>query len=169
MVRGTSSTGANDERSTQRAEILKKHVTLIVEGIDRMYLNVYVPRLQTAAGVASFFRFHRGHTFASSVLMAPISQAFVGAIEGSPRGRHSVEAVREGEDKEDVAAEYRAAFQAEEGIYLIGKAQEKARVFGPRSVAIRRRARAIRGSCPRRRWSISTTSTDSTATLVRSS
>ncbi len=29
------------------AEVLQKHVVLEVEGIDRMYLNVYVPRLQT--------------------------------------------------------------------------------------------------------------------------
>ena len=29
------------------AEVLKQHVTLEVEGIDRMYLNVYQPRLQT--------------------------------------------------------------------------------------------------------------------------
>ena len=47
------------------------HVTLEVEGIDRMYLNVYQPRLQTERGVAAFFRFHRGETFASSALMAP--------------------------------------------------------------------------------------------------
>src|SRR4029077_14783566 len=33
------------------------------------------------AGVASFFRFHRGHRFASSVLMDPISHAFVESIE----------------------------------------------------------------------------------------
>ena len=26
------------------AEVLHEHVTLEVEGIDRMYLNVYVPR-----------------------------------------------------------------------------------------------------------------------------
>lgn len=37
------------------AEILREHVTLEVEGIDRMYLNVYVPALQRAGGVASFF------------------------------------------------------------------------------------------------------------------
>ena len=28
------------------AEVLSEHVTLEVEGIDRMYLNVYVPGLQ---------------------------------------------------------------------------------------------------------------------------
>lgn len=27
------------------SEVLKDHVTLEVEGIDRMYLNVYVPQL----------------------------------------------------------------------------------------------------------------------------
>ena len=39
------------------AEVLAEHVTLEVEGIDRMYLNGYVPALQRAAGVASFLRF----------------------------------------------------------------------------------------------------------------
>jgi hypothetical protein len=63
------------------AEILREHVTLEIEGIDRMYLNVYVPQLQREGGVASFFRFHRGHRFASSVLMDPISKAFVAALE----------------------------------------------------------------------------------------
>jgi hypothetical protein len=63
------------------AKILSEHVTLELEGIDRMYLNVYVPRLQREAGVASFFRFHRGHRFASSVLMDPISKAFVEKLE----------------------------------------------------------------------------------------
>lgn len=46
------------------AEVLKEHVTLKMEGIDRMYLNVYVPQLQREQGVASFFRVHRGHQFA---------------------------------------------------------------------------------------------------------
>jgi len=41
------------------ADVLKHLVTLEVEGIGRMYLNVYQPRLQTVPGAASFFRFHR--------------------------------------------------------------------------------------------------------------
>ena len=32
------------------AEILGDHVRLTVEGIDRMYLNLYVPALQSAYG-----------------------------------------------------------------------------------------------------------------------
>ncbi len=63
------------------AEVLKQHVTLEVEGIDRMYLNVYQPRLQTDRGVAAFFRFNRGATFASSALMDPISKSFIAAVD----------------------------------------------------------------------------------------
>ena len=63
------------------ADVLGQHVTLEVECIDRMYLNVYQPRLQYDRGVVSFFRFHRGHTFASSALMEPISNAFLADVE----------------------------------------------------------------------------------------
>ncbi|NQT37595.1 MAG: hypothetical protein HQ581_08910, partial [Planctomycetes bacterium] len=42
------------------AEVINEHVTLELECIDRMYLNVYVPQLQRELGVVSFFRFHRG-------------------------------------------------------------------------------------------------------------
>jgi hypothetical protein len=63
------------------AEVLSKHVTLELEGIDRMYLNVFVPQLQYEGGVASFFKFHRGHQFASSALMMPITEAFIGEVE----------------------------------------------------------------------------------------
>ena len=38
------------------AEILSQHTTLALECIDRLYLNVYVPVLQRAAGAAYFFR-----------------------------------------------------------------------------------------------------------------
>jgi hypothetical protein len=43
------------------AEGLRDHVTLEVEGIDRMYLNVYVSDLQCDQGVVWFLRHHRGH------------------------------------------------------------------------------------------------------------
>lgn len=71
------------------AEMLAEHVTLEVEGIDRMYLNVYVPALQRAGGVASFFRFHRGHQFASSVLMDPLAARRLQELshEAVPQGR----------------------------------------------------------------------------------
>jgi hypothetical protein len=67
------------------AEMLGEHVTLEVDGIDRMYLNVYVPQVRREEGVASFFRFHRGHQFASGALMDPISKTFVAALEAFAR------------------------------------------------------------------------------------
>jgi hypothetical protein len=112
------------------AEVLNEHVTLEVEGIDRMYLNVYVPQLQREQGVASFFRFHRGHRFASSALMDPISKTFVAALEEFAK-REQVPLIqfRKGERKDDIAAEYRKNFTKPEGVMFIGKAQEKMPVF----------------------------------------
>ncbi len=69
------------------AEILQSHVTLEIEGIDRMYLNVYVPKLQYPSGVAAFLRYHRGAQFASSVLLQPISDAFVAKMEAFTKER----------------------------------------------------------------------------------
>lgn len=51
-----------------------------VESIDRLYLNLFVPRLQRDLGVVGFFREHRGQPFASGALMEPISDAFRAAI-----------------------------------------------------------------------------------------
>lgn len=111
-------------------EILRERVTLEVESIDRMYLNVYVPRLQHELGVVGFFRYHRGATFASSALMAPISGAFVRGIERYTKaGDVPLIRFRKGESKDEVAAGYRRDFEGEEGIYLVGKAQEKVSVF----------------------------------------
>ena len=112
------------------AEVLSEHVTLEVEGIDRMYLNVYVPGLQREQGVATFFRFHRGHQFASSALMDPISKTFVSALEEYAR-REKIPIVqfRKGQRKDDIAAEQRRNFQRAEGVVFIGKAQEKTPVF----------------------------------------
>ena len=112
------------------AEVLADHVTLEVEGIDRMYLNVYVPGLQREQGVACFFRFHRGHQFASSALMDPISKTFVAALEAFARQEKiPVITFRKGQRKDDVAAEQRKKFQKTEGVVFIGKAQEKTPVF----------------------------------------
>ena len=112
------------------AEILRDHVTLEVEGIDRMYLNAVVPLLQSERGIAWFFRKYRGHAFASSALMAPMTRAFVEAVENYGRSQDlDVLTFEKRQRKEDVAAEYRARFRGDEGVLFVGKAQEKAPVF----------------------------------------
>src|ERR1700756_1029694 len=112
------------------AEVIRHHVTLEVEGIDRMYLNVYVPQLQRELGVVGFLKNHRGHLFASSALLAPISDAFIQAI-GDFTDAHAIPVLTfaKGQRKDDVAAEYLAHFSQSEGILFVGKAQEKTPVF----------------------------------------
>jgi hypothetical protein len=111
-------------------EVIRDHVTLEVEGIDRMYLNVYVPQLQRELGVVGFLRNHRGHRFASSALLAPISDAFIHAIETFVRVNDiPLLTFTKGQRKDDVAAEHRARFSQAEGVLFVGKAQEKTSVF----------------------------------------
>jgi len=57
------------------SEVLRDHVTLEREAIDRMYLNVYVPHLQTAGAVVGYLRVHRGQRFASTTAVAPMTAA----------------------------------------------------------------------------------------------
>jgi hypothetical protein len=112
------------------AEVLAQHGTLEVEGIDRMYLNVYQPKLQCEGQVAAFFRHHRGHTFASSALMDPMSKAFIAAVEDFTRQQQvPLLTFAKGQRKEDVALDYRERFTGTEGILFVGKAQEKTPVF----------------------------------------
>jgi hypothetical protein len=112
------------------SEVLADHVSLEVEGIDRMYRNVYVPQWQRERGVVGFFRYHRGHPFVSSARMDPISKGFVAAMEAfAKQGQIPVVPFRKGQRKDDVAAEHLRSFHKTEGVLFIGKAQEKTPVF----------------------------------------
>src|SRR5438270_7867612 len=108
------------------SEVLAKHVSLEVEGIDRMYLNVYIPQLQREVGVVGFFRYNRRHPFVSSALMDPISKSFVAATGAFARQEQvPVVPFRKGQRKDEVAAEHLSRFEKTEGVLFIGKAQEK--------------------------------------------
>jgi hypothetical protein len=112
------------------AEVISQHVTLEVEGIDRMYLNVYQAKLQHELGVVSFFRFHRGQPVASSALMEPISNAFIHTIETFVKDNDiPLLTFAKKQRKDDVAAENLARFAGREGVLFVGKAQEKMLVF----------------------------------------
>ncbi|HKD09146.1 MAG TPA: hypothetical protein VKB79_24800 [Bryobacteraceae bacterium] len=112
------------------AEVLRDHVVLELEGIDRMYLNAYVPRLQTVEGVLGFIRQHRGHRVASTAMVEAITRAFVSAIDRFV-AENDIPVVNfeKGQRKDDVAARFRTAFKGEEGVLFVGKAQEKCRVY----------------------------------------
>lgn len=112
------------------AEILHDHVTFEVEAIDRMYLNAYVPSLQTGGGLAYFLKTQLGVRVPSTVMVAPMSQRFVEAIERFVE-TDGVDLItfEKGQRKDDVAQQYLATFTGDEGVLFVGKAQEKASVF----------------------------------------
>ena len=112
------------------SEIIREHVTLEVESLDRMYLNVYQPQLQRDLGVVGFFRFHRGQPFASASLMADMTRTFVANLESFAKSRQiPVITFQKGQRKDDIAKRYHAEFSQAEGVVFIGKAQEKASVW----------------------------------------
>lgn len=124
------------------AEILREHVTLEVESMDRMYLNVYIPKLQRESGASWFLKTQRKYPVPSSAVMAPISWAFVEAIETYAKV-HQIPMLsfEKGQRKDDVVAPYLRQAAGQEGIVLIGKAQEKTTTYrttkglGPRTQA----------------------------------
>jgi hypothetical protein len=112
------------------AEILNDHVTFELEAIDRMYLNAYVPSLQTGAGFVYFVKTQLGATVPSTTVVAPMSDRFVAAIERFvDTERLDLVTFEKGQRKDDVAQEYLARFDGDEGVLFVGKAQEKASVF----------------------------------------
>jgi hypothetical protein len=112
------------------AEVLRDHVELEVEAIDRMYLNVYVPHLQTVGATVGYLRKHRGQRFASTTAVAPMTEAFIRNIEEfvDRQGIDLVSFVKR-QRKDDVTQQYLRRFEATEGVLYVGKAQEKARVM----------------------------------------
>ena len=118
------------------ADVLAGHVLFEIEVIDRMYLNLYQPRLQHGAGIAAFFVGHRGNRFASSALMAPMTAAFTAGIEHFVAAR-GVDLVRfaRGQRKDDLTREYLRRAQPDDRglvpaqVLYAGVAQEKQKVF----------------------------------------
>jgi hypothetical protein len=111
-------------------EVLRTHVTLENESIDRMYLDVYVPGLQSVGGVVWYLRGHRGQRFASTATVAPMSEAFVARIEQFIEEEGlDVVGFRKGQRKDEVTQRYLARFRGREGVLYVGRAQEKARVM----------------------------------------
>ena len=111
------------------AEVLSDHVVYELDCIDRVYLNLYQPKLVYPSGVVGFFKGHRGMPFVSGALMDPISKDFVRSIHRFI-DEHDLDLVhfQKGERKDDIAQEYLAGHDGSDAILFVGRAQEKARV-----------------------------------------
>ena len=109
------------------AQIIKDHVTLEVRCIDRLYLNAYVPRLQTSGGVVDFLVRACRQKIASPAVFGQITTAFKTALHAWAN-QHQIPWVefRKGERKDTVVQRYRDRFTKPSGVVLVGVAQERA-------------------------------------------
>jgi hypothetical protein len=109
------------------ADVVAGHVTLDVSCLDRVYLNGYVAKLQTPAGVVYFFRDHRGKPIVSPALFEPIGEKFRRDIRDWAQA-NGIPLIRfgAGERKADVMAPYLDAAAAAgcSQVAAIGCAQE---------------------------------------------
>ena len=88
------------------AEILTNHVTFELDAIDRMYLNAYVPSLQTGGGLVYFLKSQLGVRVPSTVMVAPMSERFVQALERFVKTQGiDLVTFKKGQRKDDVAKE----------------------------------------------------------------
>lgn len=112
------------------ADVLSEHVLFEVECIDRMYCNVYVPKLQYAVGLVGYVQRQLGLPIASTAPLARITEAFDKAVHRFARDNVIpwVDFVK-GQRKDDVAHEYLAGFTGTEGVLFVGRAQEKTKLF----------------------------------------
>lgn len=111
-------------------EIIRSHVSLSTTCIDRLYLNGYIPTLQTGGQVTRFLHQQLGQTIASPALLRPMHDGFITAVEELARRRQiPLVAFERGQRKDAIANAYRGRFQRREGVVLIGVAQERAMGF----------------------------------------
>jgi hypothetical protein len=109
------------------AEIIREHVTLDVKCVDRLYLNGYVPRLQSEGGVVAFLRQAGGRVVPSPAIFGEITASFKQRLRAWCETRRIpwIE-FRKGERKDDVVQKYRERFTAAAGVVVVGVAQERA-------------------------------------------
>jgi hypothetical protein len=124
--------GAMGARVVTVNEVLGGHVALDIECLDRVYLNVYAPILQSSGQVVAFMTQHLGMPIPSPALMEKISTKFRRAVE-SFVSANGIAWVRFGKDdrKAEVMAPYldRQAATGRSGIAAVGVAQEFQRVW----------------------------------------
>jgi hypothetical protein len=115
------------------ATLLRDHTSLKVRSIDRIFLQAYVPKLQSVGQVCIFLRWQRNMHIPSSAAFGQIGERFVKEIERfSMQNDIPIIHFEKGENKEQRARALleKAAGEAGEGrVVLIGIAQEKASVW----------------------------------------
>ena len=118
---------------TDYATLLADHVTLTCRSVDRVFLQGYVPKLQSVGLVCRFLRWQRGFPIPSSAAFGKIGDAYVASVHRFAK-TNGIPVVHfaKGENKEAFARPLIDAAAKEGGdgkVVLIGIAQEKASVW----------------------------------------
>jgi hypothetical protein len=113
-------------------DVLDGHVALDIQCLDRIYLNAYVPNLQTSAQVVAFLSTHLGYRFPSPALFNQIGQRFRRAV-ASYAEANNIPWVQFDKDDDKLAVMGahldRQAATGRSGVAAIGVAQEFQRVW----------------------------------------
>lgn len=114
------------------ATLLRDHVILKCRSVDRVFLQAYVPKLQTVGQVCTFLRWRRGFKIPSSAAFGRIGEAYVAEVHRFAKA-HGIPIVhfKKGDNKEAIARPLldAAAQEGKEGVVMIGIAQEKASIW----------------------------------------
>jgi hypothetical protein len=114
-------------------ELLRDHVSLDIECVDRVYLNGYVPTLQTSGALVYFLQHHKGQLIPSPAVLGKISRSFVADVEAFAQAQQvPLVHFQKGQRKDDLAVQYRRKFNGSEGVVFIGVAQEQLSGFKAR-------------------------------------
>lgn len=107
--------------------ILADRVTLRLRSIDRLYLNLYQPRLQSAGQLRHFLRDVRGHPVPSPALFEQMTRDWVVRIERFA-AEQDLPLIRfeRGERKEERVRPLFEKAADREGVVAVGVAQERA-------------------------------------------
>src|SRR6266849_2624698 len=103
--------------------LLRDRVTLKCGSIDRIFLQGYVPKLQTVGQVCTFLRWRRKFKIPSSAAFGKIGEEYVKVIHQFAAA-HKVPVVHfeKGQNKEELARPYveAAAREGKDRVVLIG-------------------------------------------------
>ena len=112
------------------ATLLRDHITLTCRSIDRIFLQAYVPKLQSVGQVCLFLNRQRGYPIPSSAAFGQIGEAYVAAVHRWAEANGvPIRYFAKGDNKEKIAEPLLRAAAADGGdgkVVLIGIAQEKA-------------------------------------------
>jgi hypothetical protein len=110
---------------TDLNQLLDQHVVLDLQCLDRIYLNAYVPTLQTGGQVVTFLTRELGYPIPSPAIFANLGNDFRKAVKTFAR-RHGVPLFqfKKGQRKIDAMRPFLSRAAGSPGVVAIGVAQE---------------------------------------------